>query len=114
MSDPTHCEVIGRWRIIGSDMWDQDFLDLANPAHFTLDDAGNGEVAFGAAHLDLDVEYGRQIVFFRFAGFAEGDELWGDGNAEIADDGTLEIELHFVGGDAPTLTAQRETSSAAC
>mgnify|MGYP006285779709 CR=1 FL=1 len=114
MSDPTHCEVIGRWRIIGSDIWDQDFLDLANPAHFTLDDAGNGEVAFGATHLDLDVEYGRQIVFFRFAGFAEGDELWGDGNAEIADDGTLEIELHFVGGDAPTLTAQRETSSAAC
>jgi len=114
MSDPAKCEVVGRWRITGADIWDQDFLDLANPAHFTLDAAGHGEIEFGAAHFDLDIEYGRQIVFFRFAGFAEGDELWGDGTAEIADDGTLEIELHFVDGDEPTLTAQRETSSAAC
>ena len=72
------------------------------------------QIEAGAAHLDLDVKYGRQIVFFRFAGCAEGDELWGDGNAEIADDGTLEIEIHLVDGDEPTLTAQSETSSAAC
>ncbi len=114
MTDPTDCEVVGRWRITGSDMWDRDFLDLANPARFTLDDAGHGKIAFGAAHLDLDVEYGRQIVFFRFAGFDEDNEVWGDGNAEIADDGTLEIEIHFGNGDEPTLIAKRETSSAAC
>jgi hypothetical protein len=114
MSDPAKCEVVGRWRITGSDMWDRDFLDLANPPHFTLDDAGHGEIEFGAVHLDLDIEYGRQIVFFRFAGFDEDNEVWGDGNAEIADDGTLEIELHFVDGDEPTLTAQREISSEVC
>ncbi|WP_156092826.1 hypothetical protein [Rhodovibrio salinarum] len=38
----------------------------------------------------------------------------GDRSAEIADDGTLEIEIHFVDGDEPTLTAQREISSVAC
>jgi len=114
MSDPATCEVVGRWRITGSDMWDRDFLDLANPARFIVDDAGHGEIEFGAVQLDLDVEYGRQIAFFRFAGLDEGDEVWGDGSAEIADDGTLEIEIHFVDGDEPTLTAYRETSSAAC
>jgi len=114
MSEPAPCQVVGRWRITGSDMWDRDFLDLANPARFILDDAGHGEIEFGAAHLDLDVEYGRQIVFFRFAGFDEGDEVWRDASAEIADDGTLEIEISFVAGDEATLTAHRETSSAAC
>ena len=78
MTDPAYCEVVGRWRITGSDMSDQDFLDLANRAHFTLDDAGHGEIEFGAVHLNLDIEYGRHIVFFRFAGFDEDNEAWGD------------------------------------
>jgi len=40
--------------------------------------------------------------------------VWRDASAEIADDGTLEIEISFVAGDEATLTAHRETSSAAC
>ena len=53
----------------------------------------------------------------------KGCILWGqarapihrrNGNAEIADDGTLEVEIHFVDGDEPTLIAEREISSTAC
>ena len=29
MSGPAGCEVIGRWRIVASDLWDRDYLDLA-------------------------------------------------------------------------------------
>jgi hypothetical protein len=112
VSDRAKCEVVGRWRITGSDMWDRDFLDAADPPHLTLEDAGRGEIELGAVHLDLTVEHGRQIVFFRFSGFDEDNEVWGDRNAKIADDGTLEI--HIGDGDEAALTAKRETSSAAC
>lgn len=114
MTDPSQCLVVGRWRIIGSDLWDRDYLDLVEPARLILDDAGHGEIAFGAFQGGLDIEYGKSLVFFRWAGFDEGDEVWGDGSAELLDDGSLEIEFNRVDGDEAILTAVRETSSAAC
>ena len=113
MTDPKTREAVGRWRITGSDTWDQDFLDLVNPACFILDDHGRGTIEFGAAHLDLTVATvadGQQLVVFRFAGFDEGDEIWGDGNAVIADDDTLEIRLRFDNGEVASLFAQRARS----
>ncbi|WP_170958914.1 hypothetical protein [Magnetospirillum sp. 15-1] len=38
----------------------------------------------------------------------EGDEVTGSGSAELADDGTLEIQLSFDNGDDAVLTAPRE------
>ncbi len=32
MTSPAECEVIGRWRIVSSDLWDRDYLDLLDPA----------------------------------------------------------------------------------
>ena len=32
MSSVADCRVIGRWRIVGSDVWDRDYLDLVEPA----------------------------------------------------------------------------------
>ena len=112
MTDPKTPEAVGRWRITGSDTWDREFLDLVNPARFTLDDNGRGTIEFGAVHLDLTVADSQQLLFFRFAGFDEGDEVSGDGIAEIADDDTLEIQLRFLNGDRASLFAQREGSSA--
>lgn len=114
MSDPAQCLVVGRWRITGSDLWDRDFLDLVEPAHLTVDDAGHGEIVFGAVQVALRVEYGRSIVFFRWNGSDEGDEIWGDGSAELQDDGNLEIEFNQADGDEAILIAVRETSSPAC
>ena len=35
------------------------------------------------------------------------DEVWGDGSAELEDDGFLDMELRFRHGDHATLKAQR-------
>ncbi|WP_022728869.1 hypothetical protein [Fodinicurvata sediminis] len=113
MAEPSLCRVVGRWRITGSDIWDRDFLDLVEPARLSLDNAGQGEIVFGAFQASLDIQYGKSIVFFHWAGFDEGDEVWGDGSAELLDDGSLEIELNRVDGDEAILTAVRETTPAA-
>lgn len=108
MSGPADCEVIGRWRIVAADLWDRDYLDLTGPAYFQIGAEGWAEFAFGAVDATAEFEYGRRIVFFRWSGFDEGDQIAGSGTAELQDDGSLEIELSFDEGDDAILTAHRE------
>ncbi|WP_197706433.1 hypothetical protein [Magnetospirillum sp. 15-1] len=108
MSGPAACQILGCWRIVGSDIWDDDYLDLAGPATILLEANGHGEFAFVCIEAGMDLEYARTIVFFRWAGFDEGDEVNGSGSAELTDDGTLEIQLSFDNGDDAVLTAPRE------
>ena len=107
MSASAGCQLIGRWRIVGADLWDRDYLDLVEPAYATFNDDGRGEFAFGAANATMELEYARRIVFFTWIGFDEGDEMTGSGSAELDDDGTVEIELSFDDGDDAVLKASR-------
>lgn len=108
MTGPADCQVLGRWRIVKSDIWDDDYLDLVDPATILIKPDGHGEFAFGCVQAGMDIEYGRTIVFFRWAGCDEGDEVTGSGSAELNDNGTLEIELSFDNGDDAVLIARRE------
>jgi hypothetical protein len=102
------CQLIGRWRIVEADLWDGDYLDLVEPAYLKIANGGRGEFAFGVVNATMEIEYSRSIVFFRWSGFDEGDEVSGGGSAELQDDGTVEIELSFDNGDDATLKARRE------
>jgi len=108
MSGPADCQVLGRWRIIESDIWDEGYLDLVDPATIVFEANGHGKFAFGCVQAGMDLECGRSIVFFRWAGCDEGDDVTGSGLAELNDDGTLEIELSFDNGDDVVLSARRE------
>lgn len=108
MSGPADCQILGHWRIVKSDIWEDDYLDLVGPATILFQPNGHGEFSFGCIKAGMDLEYGRTIVFFRWAGFDEGDEVTGSGSAELTDEGTLEIELSFDYGDDAVLTARRE------
>jgi hypothetical protein len=108
MTAPAGCQLIGRWRIFEADLWDREYLDLVEPAYMTIGKDGHGEFAFGALNATMDLEYSRSLIFFRWAGFDEGDEISGEGSAELQDDGTLEIGLSFDAGDDATLKARRE------
>jgi hypothetical protein len=108
MSGPADCRLIGRWRIVEADLWGRAYLDLAGPAYLRIGDAGWAEFAFGAFEASGRLEYSRTIVFFRWTGSDEGEEISGDGSAELQDDGTIEIELSFDDGDNAILTARRE------
>ncbi len=114
MSAPGGCQLIGRWRITQADLWDRDHLDLVEPAMIIIHEDGHGEIAFGEMQAGLDLEYGRSMVFFTWAGFEEMDEVSGSGSAELMENGSLEIEFAYHLGDEAILTAQRDTSSTAC
>jgi hypothetical protein len=114
VSAPATCEVIGRWRIVGSDLWDRDYLDLVDPAFIAIGRGGHGELAFGVVNAALDLSYSPTVVFFTFEGSDEDNEISGSGSAELLDNGTLEIEISFHLGDDATLAAERDPSSTAC
>ena len=109
---PANCRLIGRWRIVEADLWDRSHLDLCGPATLTITAQG-GEIAFGALQAGLEVEYARDSIGFHWAGCEEGDEVEGEGNAELLD-GTLEIEFEYRNGDEAVLKAKRDPSSTAC
>jgi hypothetical protein len=106
------CELIGRWRITGADLWDRNYIDLCGPAILIIAADGHGEIAFGALQAGLDLEYARTAVFFEWEGFDEMDEVCGSGSAELQDDGSLEIEFSFRNGDEAILRASRVFSAA--
>ena len=114
MSAPMNCQLIGRWRIVEADLWDRCHLDLCGPATMTITGDGHGEIAFGALQARLDFEYGRLSVGFPWDGSEEGDEVLGDGSADLLDDGSIEIEFAYRNGDEAVLKAKRDTSSTAC
>ncbi len=107
------CRLVGRWRIVKADLWDRNYLDLCGPATLTITAQG-GKIAFGAMEAGLEVEYARDSLGFRWAGCDEGDEVRGEGTAELLNDGTIEIELGYDNGDEAVLKAKRDPSSTAC
>ena len=41
------CKLVGAWRIVSSDLWDKEHLDLCDPAMMTIGKDGHGEITFG-------------------------------------------------------------------
>ena len=101
------CQIIGKWRIVEADLWDHDYLDLVEPAYLQIGDDGWAKIAFGAVTAGGQLEYSRTIVFCRFNGFDEGDEISGDLSAELQEDGTIEIELSFDNCDNAILIGRK-------
>ena len=62
----------------------------------------------------LDVEYGPTSIAFTWIGFDEMDEVSGEGNAELLEDGSIEIEFEYDNGDEAVLKAKRDSFSTAC
>ena len=95
-------------QVAEADIWDRDYLDLVQPAHIVFGKNGRGEFAFGAMQATMELKYAPRIIFFNWTGFDEGDHISGCGSADLADDGTIEIELSFHNGDDAVLKACRQ------
>ncbi len=63
--------VLGKWRIVEMPDYESDFPDMIEPAYILFDRSGNDEM----------------------------DEASGDGWAELREDGTIEGQICFQGGD---------------
>lgn len=91
----------GKWRITEMEDFAQDDVDLCGPASITFDTEGRGEFMFIAVQASMDCSYGQTVVHFKFEGSDEGDEVFGEGWAEL-DEGctnTLTGCFEFRDGD---------------
>ena len=79
---------VGKWRITHMDMWDQDFVDLVVPGHFTFRNGGMGSFQFGAVEGAIDCrieEVGDAArLAFTWHGSDDNDEACGRGWFQVA------------------------------
>jgi len=102
---------LGNWRIVETELWDLDDLDLVSPARLSLNPNHHGHLAFLAVEGQLDyrvvVRDGLPAIEFSFEGFDEGDEVMGRGWA-VLDGEHLHGRLFFHHGDDSSFIAERE------
>ena len=101
----------GRWRIVETDVWDNDFLDEVEEAHITFDGPASGEIVFGALSGDLDVRYGSRdgsaCAEFSWQGFDDNDPTSGRGWATIGTDDRLVGHFLIHNGDDSGFICER-------
>lgn len=64
MKPPMGCRLIGRWRIIESDLWDREHLDLCGPASLVVNIERYGEIEFAYRHRDEALLKAENADFF--------------------------------------------------
>jgi len=73
----------GRWRISEMDVWDNDYLDLVEPAHIVFESENDGAFVFGTVKGWLDVRYGARdgsaCAEFSWEGLNDTDPACGRG-----------------------------------
>lgn len=79
MTAARRCKALGQWRLTEADPWDCAYLDPVEPAYIRFDENGCGEMAL----------------------------IRGTGTAELAEDGSIEVEISIHHGDEILLKAQR-------
>src|SRR5262249_1756818 len=94
-----HKPLLGRWRIVETDLWGSDYLDMLGFVYIVFQVNGRGEFAFGCVNVIMDCDYAGRTVFFTWIGFDENDEVSGEGSAELNDGETLGGEICFHNGD---------------
>jgi hypothetical protein len=104
----------GKWRIVEMPDYEADFPDMMEPAYILFGKSG-GEFAFGCVTGAIHGTVKGDAIEFTWSGNDEMKEACGDGWAELQEDGTLEGQICFQGGDEAGFTAKPwHTSSTAC
>lgn len=98
--------LVGKWRIVETGLWPREHLDLCRPAFIQIDATGQGEMVFGALDTSLDCGFTPAGIYFEWNGADEGDQVSGDGWADLRDDGCLEGEITYHNSDETTFIAE--------
>ena len=101
--------IVGKWRLVAMSTWDRDYIDLVEPGFIAFAGRDMGEMIFGVVTATLDCAFDktRCDVSFDFIGFDEGDEVSGQGWAEMKSPDTITGEIEFRNGDDTTFEARR-------
>lgn len=111
----TRSPFAGTWRIVWMSGWDQDYVDLDVPGHFTFGVGRSGTFQFGMVQSQLDCRITKtpaSRIDFTWHGFDEGDEVTGRGHAEVVN-GELQGHLYFHLGDDSAFRAVKKQAARA-
>ena len=107
--------LLGTWRILGTELWDLDDLDLIEPAYLMLEPRGHGRLGLLAIEATLDYRVvqreGLPAIEFSFEGSDEGDRISGRGWA-ILEGEQLQGRISIHHGDDSGFTACRSANVA--
>ena len=103
--------IVGKWRLTAMSNWDwdRDDIDLVEPGFIAFAVRDMSEMAFGVINATLDCAFDktRCDVSFDLTGFDEGDEVSGQGWAEMTSPHTIAGEIKFRNGDDTTFKTRR-------
>ncbi len=103
-------DVVGRWRIIEMEQWDQEYVDELGPGFLKLERAGTGSLQFGVVQAGVDYQMeertGNPVLEFSFEGFAEMDRICGRGWADV-NGKTMKGHIYIHLGDDSSFVARR-------
>ncbi len=99
----------GRWRLLEMELWDQEALDLVEPAFLEISADGTGLIVFIAVSGTVDVRsIGAGAVEFSWDGVDDGHPVSGRGFGRVNGDGDLEGRIFFHLGDDSSFLARRD------
>lgn len=103
---------VGKWSIVEMEAWDQEYIDMEVPGHFTFNKDGTGHFQFGLVQGEMDCrsenKEGKAKIEFSWEGQEELDPASGRGWAVI-EDGELNGWIFFHQGDDSAFRAKRSS-----
>ncbi len=103
--------LMGRWRLVEAEAWDEEYLHLVEPAHLQIGAGQLGRLVFGGITAEMDYRLsermGRTTIDFSWEGWDEGTQVSGRGWGVLDEDGRLRLRLFIHNGDESGLTAER-------
>jgi hypothetical protein len=101
---------VGTWSIVEMEAWDQEYVNMEAPGHFTFKKDGTGHFQFGLVRGEMDCRIetanDRQRIEFSWEGQDELDPVSGRGWAIIEEE-ELQGRIFFHQGDDSTFRARR-------
>ena len=103
---------VGKWIIVEMEAWDQEFVNMEGPGHFTFSKDGTGHFRFGLVRGEMDCRMdnaaGKARIEFTWEGNDELDPALGRGWAWIEQD-ELQGRIFFHMGDDSAFRAVRSS-----
>jgi hypothetical protein len=97
----------GRWQIVWMEQWDQEYVNLCNGGHITIDEKGNDEFEFGAVQGGFQIALGQDHFHGEWDGCDEMDKASGDIYGTLEGE-ELHGDISFYRGDESEYRAVRD------
>jgi len=104
----------GRWRIVETSLWDEDAIDLLEPAYVEFESNRLGSMVVGALQAGIDYRVGTRdgqpAIEFSWIGDDDLHPASGRGWAQLEADGRIRVQLYIHQGDDVVMFATHTTS----